>query len=165
MGCTSGVSLPSTVDRVNDGWTDFIASVVMVGTPDDTHEREAGIIPALIDRMSNITLPCQDRDPCTSRLDCPGHEDSGGAQGIVSCWCKRRCFHDEYLEALDKPNVTLVDTIGQSIKAANSNGFVLNGTEYSTNMIVWSIGTSANGTIGDLATETRWTLSVRMDAR
>jgi len=29
-------------------------------------------------------------------------------------FCKRPCFHDEYLQTYNRPNVTLVDTRGQA---------------------------------------------------
>ena len=32
-------------------------------------------------------------------------------------FCKRPCFHDEYLETFNRPNVTLVDTDGQGRRA------------------------------------------------
>ena len=32
-------------------------------------------------------------------------------------FCKRPCFHDEYLQAFNRPNVTLVDTDGQGVDA------------------------------------------------
>ena len=152
MDCTTGVSPPPAVDMVDDGWTDFKASVVLVGTPDDTHEREAGSIPALVDRMNDLDLPRQDR--IRSRVESTV-KDAKTAEGLKAWypgWCKRPCFHDEYLEAFNKPNVTLVDTNGQSIEATKPNGFVVNGKEYAVDVIVWSTGFNANGTIGDPAT-------------
>lgn len=151
MDCTTGVS-PPPVDLVNDGWTDFRASVVMVGSPDDKHEREAGSIPALIDRMNDIDLPRQDR--IRARVDSIV-KDQKTAEGLKAWypgWCKRPCFHDEYLSAFNEPNVTLVDTNGQSIEAAIRDGIVVNGKEYPVDVLVWSTGFNANGTVGDPAT-------------
>ena len=31
-------------------------------------------------------------------------------------FCKRPCFHDEYLQTYNRPNVTLVDTDGQGVE-------------------------------------------------
>ena len=151
MECTTGVS-PPPVDLVNDGWTDFKASVVMVGTPDDTHEREAGSIPALISRMNDIDLPRQDRIRARVDTIVKDQKTAEGLKAWYPGWCKRPCFHDEYLQAFNEPNVTLVDTNGQSIEAATSNGIVVNGTEYPVDVLVWSTGFNANGTIGDPAT-------------
>ena len=30
-------------------------------------------------------------------------------------FCKRPCFHDEYLQTYNRPNVTLVDTGGRGV--------------------------------------------------
>ena len=37
-------------------------------------------------------------------------------------FCKRPCFHDEYLDTFNRPNVTLVDTQGQGRRAHHGEG-------------------------------------------
>ena len=34
-------------------------------------------------------------------------------------FCKRPCFHDEYLPTFNRPNVTLVDTDGKGVERAH----------------------------------------------
>ena len=34
-------------------------------------------------------------------------------------FCKRPCFHDEYLQTYNRPNVTLVDTNGKGVERAD----------------------------------------------
>lgn len=150
MAYTTGVTPPPAINMVNDAWTDFKASVVMVGSPDSTHEREAGSIPALINRMNDIDLPRQDR--IRARVDSVV-KDSQTAESLKAWypgWCKRPCFHDEYLSAFNESNVTLLDTNGQSIEAATADGIIVNGTSYPVDVIVWSTGFNANG-MGDPA--------------
>ena len=42
-------------------------------------------------------------------------------------FCKRPCFHDEYLDTYNRPNVQLVDTGGQGVDAVTENGVVVDG--------------------------------------
>lgn len=49
-------------------------------------------------------------------------------------WCKRPCFHDEYLQAFNSPNVTLVDTNGKGIDRMTPDGVVANGKEFGVGM-------------------------------
>jgi len=37
-------------------------------------------------------------------------------------WCKRPCFHDEYLPAYNSSNVTLVDTKGHGVDKIAASG-------------------------------------------
>ena len=44
-------------------------------------------------------------------------------------FCKRPCFHDEYLDAYTRPNVRLVDTDGQGVESITPAGVVVAGEE------------------------------------
>ena len=55
-------------------------------------------------------------------------------------WCKRPCFHDEYLETFNKENVTLVDTGGKDIEKIEINDFVVNGKRYPVDCIIFATG-------------------------
>ncbi len=44
--------------------------------------------------------------------------------------CKRPCYHDDYLPAFNRDNVTLVDTDGKGVEAITERGLVVDGTEY-----------------------------------
>ena len=56
--------------------------------------------------------------------------------------CKRPCFHDEYLEAFNKPNVTLVDC-PSGIEKITENGPVVNGHQYEVDCIIYGTGFEA----------------------
>ena len=45
-------------------------------------------------------------------------------------FCKRPCFHDEYLQAFNRDNVTLVDTHGLGVEQITADGVVVDGVEY-----------------------------------
>ena len=55
-------------------------------------------------------------------------EDPATAEALKPWYrqfCKRPCFHDEYLQAFNRPNVTLVDTDGRGVDAITSDGVVV----------------------------------------
>jgi cyclohexanone monooxygenase len=54
--------------------------------------------------------------------------------------CKRPCFHDEYLDAFNKPRTTLVDTDGQGVERITEKGFVVAGKEYEVDCIIYASG-------------------------
>ena len=55
-------------------------------------------------------------------------------------FCKRPCFHDEYLPTFNRPNVTLVDTEGRGVERITPNGVVANGVEYEVDCIIFATG-------------------------
>jgi cyclohexanone monooxygenase len=55
-------------------------------------------------------------------------------------FCKRPCFHDEYLDTFNRPNVTLVDTDGKGVQAITEKGIVANGIEYEVDCIIYASG-------------------------
>lgn len=55
-------------------------------------------------------------------------------------FCKRPCFHDEYLPTYNRPNVTLVNTDGRGVDQITANGIVFDGQEYPVDCIVFATG-------------------------
>ncbi len=53
--------------------------------------------------------------------------------------CRRPLFHDEYLPALNRPNVTVVDCAG-GIDRVTERGMVIDGHEYELDCIVYATG-------------------------
>ena len=56
--------------------------------------------------------------------------------------CKRPAFHDEYLQAFNEANVTLVDCAG-GIERITERGPVVDGTEYPVDCLVYGTGFEA----------------------
>ena len=54
--------------------------------------------------------------------------------------CKRPCFHDEYLQTFNKPNVTLVDTKGRGVNRITKKGIMFEGKEYEVDCIIFATG-------------------------
>ena len=55
-------------------------------------------------------------------------------------FCKRPCFHDEYLDTFNRPNVTLVDTQGRGVERITEKGVVVDGVEYEVDCIIYATG-------------------------
>jgi cyclohexanone monooxygenase len=54
--------------------------------------------------------------------------------------CKRPCFHDEYLNAFNEPNTTLVHTDGKGVERITENAVVALGVEYEVDCIIYASG-------------------------
>jgi cyclohexanone monooxygenase/pentalenolactone D synthase len=59
--------------------------------------------------------------------------------------CKRPCFHDEYLDAFNRANVTLVDCPG-GIARVSEAGPVVDGQQYEVDLLVYGTGFEAEVT-------------------
>lgn len=59
-------------------------------------------------------------------------------------FCKRPCYHDDYLPTFNRPNVTLVDTRGQGVDCITERGVVFDGKEYELDLIVYATGFEYN---------------------
>jgi cyclohexanone monooxygenase len=55
-------------------------------------------------------------------------------------FCKRPCFHDDYLPAFNRANVTLVDTDGKGVERLTEHGVVADGVEYEIDCLVYATG-------------------------
>ncbi len=55
-------------------------------------------------------------------------------------FCKRPCFHDEYLKTYNLPNVTLVDTDGRGLDQITEKGILFDGVEYEVDCIIFATG-------------------------
>jgi cyclohexanone monooxygenase len=55
-------------------------------------------------------------------------------------FCKRPCFHDEYLQTFNRPNVHLVDTDGHGVERLTRTGLVANGREFELDCLIFATG-------------------------
>jgi cyclohexanone monooxygenase len=70
-------------------------------------------------------------------------KDKQTAEALKSYYrqfCKRPCFHDEYLDAFNRANVTLVDTAGAGVERITETGVVANGVEYPLDCLIYATG-------------------------
>jgi cyclohexanone monooxygenase len=55
-------------------------------------------------------------------------------------FCKRPCFHDQYLPTYNRPNVTLVDTEGRGVERITKRAVVVGGREYPLDCLIFATG-------------------------
>jgi len=55
-------------------------------------------------------------------------------------FCKRPCFHDEYLQTFNRDNVTLVDTRGRGVERITEGGVVVDGAEHLLDCLIFATG-------------------------
>jgi cyclohexanone monooxygenase len=55
-------------------------------------------------------------------------------------FCKRPCFHDDYLQTFNRANVSLVDTAGKGVDRITEKGVVANGVEYELDCLIYATG-------------------------
>lgn len=124
-------------DLVQDGWTDLarrFRDILAALPPDD--RTGTRILQALEDadnaKMTAIRARVDEvvRDPATAAALKPWYRQL----------CKRPCFHDEYLQAFNRPNTHLVDTDGKGVERITETGVVVAGKEYPVDCIVYASG-------------------------
>ncbi len=131
----SGVPQPE--DLVRDGWTDLIGKLLyglQSGKSRDlTPEGIARAVEiADFEKMEEIRARVASvvRDPATAEALKPYYRQ----------FCKRPCFHNEYLETFNRPNVTLVDTRGRGVERITKKGVVVDGHEYELDCLIHASG-------------------------
>jgi cation diffusion facilitator CzcD-associated flavoprotein CzcO len=90
-------------------------------------------------------------------------EDKETAQNLkhwYPTWCKRPCFHDDFLPAFNKPNVTLVDTDGRGVDRITEKGVVVNGIEYELDLLILSTGYKVLGGSTNMSPAYRFGISI-----
>ena len=131
----SGV--PQPVDLVNDGWTDIIGNMLALMRK----QNESGA--ASMDLATTMQLAdFKKMESIRARAE-QTVRDRNTAEALkpyYNQFCKRPCFHDDYLETFNRPNVTLVDTDGRGVERITENGVVANGREYPLDCLVYGTG-------------------------
>jgi len=131
----SGV--PQEEDLVADRWTDlFKALGELLNVPAD-----AGMSPEDIAAMAEIA-DFRKMNNLRARVDQIVSDPAAAAalKPWYKQWCKRPTFNDEFLPAFNRPNVTLVDTLGQGVERVTETGVVVNGVEYPVDCLIFATG-------------------------
>jgi cation diffusion facilitator CzcD-associated flavoprotein CzcO len=123
-------------DLVDDGWTQHFAAVQhpprtkgmsLVDYMRGAEELDYSIMEVHRSRVDELVA-----DPATAEILKPYYR----------YLCKRPCFHDEYLQAFNHPNVTLVDC-PSGIERITARGPVVNGEQYDVDCIIYGTGFEA----------------------
>ncbi len=124
-------------DLVNDGWTDIIRNLLSLMSEEANPDLSPEALSAKMEladfmKMEGIRARVESivEDPATAEALKPYYRQ----------FCKRPCFHDEYLQTFNRPNVTLVDTKGQGVERVTENGVVVDGREYELDCLIFATG-------------------------
>lgn len=123
-------------DLVDDAWTSIVKKLFVMrqrgvdGMSDD--DRLRAVEMADFAKMEEIR----------ARVDSIV-ADRATAEGLkpwYGYFCKRPCFHDEYLQTFNRDNVTLVDTGGLGVERITRAGVVVDGTEHAVDCLIFATG-------------------------
>jgi cation diffusion facilitator CzcD-associated flavoprotein CzcO len=126
-------------DLVKDGWTDIsqrirdrVVELVTNGAPlgpetmlqayEDSDDVKMAEIRARVDTIV--------QDPATAEALKPWYRQL----------CKRPCFHDEYLQAYNRPTVHLVDTDGKGVERIDETGVWVAGVHHELDLLIFASG-------------------------
>ncbi|WP_197041171.1 flavin-containing monooxygenase [Chondromyces apiculatus] len=122
---------PQNIDMVGDGWTYIFQDEALrrARTPEEAEElrqladyRKMEEIRARVNTIVKDQATAEALKPYYNQL------------------CKRPCFHDEYLDTFNRPNVQLVDTEGKGVERITPTGVVVNGKEYPVDCLIFASG-------------------------
>ena len=123
-------------DLVQDGWTEIIRNLISMANfrGKDVDWSKVPYLMELADfkKMNQIRARVDSivEDPETAEALKPWYRQ----------FCKRPCFHDQYLQTFNRDNVRLVDTNGKGVEAVTEKGIVANGQEYEVDCIIFATG-------------------------
>jgi cation diffusion facilitator CzcD-associated flavoprotein CzcO len=124
-------------DLVNDGWTDIIRKLLSMMLSDENPNLSPEAIAKTMEAADFMKM-----EEIRARVDSIV-EDPATAEALKPYYrqfCKRPCFHDEYLQTFNRPNVTLVDTQGAGVERVTETGVVVAGEEYPLDCLIYATG-------------------------
>jgi cation diffusion facilitator CzcD-associated flavoprotein CzcO len=128
-------------DLVQDGWTDIFRNLTGIAAKQASRKLGRRLTPvekaelmelADFQKMESIRARVESvvADPATAEKLKPWYRQ----------FCKRPCFHDEYLETYNRPNVTLVDTDGKGVARLTENAVVVGDHHYEVDCLIFATG-------------------------
>jgi len=122
------------VDLVDDGWTQTFSDLLKGSRMADLDESQRARELALADaaRMNEIRARI---DATVTDVD-----TAERLKPYYSYLCKRPCFHDEYLPAFNRPNVTLLDTEGRGMDEIREHEIVVRGRGFPVDVLIFATG-------------------------
>lgn len=123
-------------DLVADAWTSITRKLPVmrqdVGPAVDPEQRSRDIEIADFAKMEEIRARVDELvlDRATAEALKPWY----------GYFCKRPCFHDDYLQTFNRDNVTLVDTRGRGVQQITETGVVVDGVSYGLDCLIFATG-------------------------
>lgn len=124
-------------DLVNDGWTDIIGNILLLARK-KMEAGEAVENPAELMQLADFKKMEQVRARVDSVVQDPAKAEA--LKPWYNQFCKRPCFHDEYLATFNRPNVHLIDTQGKGVERITEHSIIANGQEYEVDCLIYATG-------------------------
>ena len=124
-------------DLVSDGWTDIIRHLAVLARPQPGEQIKPEEAAARVE-LADFRKMEQIRSRVDSMVEDP--DTAAALKPWYRQFCKRPCFHDDYLKTFNRPNVTLVHTDGRGVERITERGVVANGREYELDCLIYATG-------------------------
>ncbi|KAK3710484.1 hypothetical protein LTR37_010327 [Vermiconidia calcicola] len=122
---------------VNDAWTKFPSYSGLIGTNKPVSMEN---IQEHLGELHALDYARQERVRQRASDIVDDQETAARLQAWYPGWCKRPCFHDEYLQTFNSPNVVLVDTDGKGVDRITEKGVEFAGEQYEVDLLIWGTG-------------------------
>ncbi len=123
-------------DLVSDGWTEILRNLSGLadhsGSPMTPDEIAAQVELADFAKNTQVRARVDEivHDPATAEALKPWYRQ----------FCKRPCFHDDFLATFNRQSVRLVDTQGRGVERITEHGVVVDGAEYEVDCLILATG-------------------------
>ena len=123
-------------DLIQDGWTEIIRNLISMANyrGKGLQRSEIAEMMELADfqKMEQVRARAQDivNDPAIAESLKPYYRQ----------FCKRPCFHEDYLPTFNRDNVHLIDTDGKGIDEITEQGIIANGELVELDCIIFATG-------------------------
>jgi cation diffusion facilitator CzcD-associated flavoprotein CzcO len=124
-------------DLVNDGWTDITKKLLALVLSGDNPNLSPEALAETVELADFVKME-EIRARVEALVDDPATAEA--LKPYYRQFCKRPCFHDEYLPTFNRPNVTLIDTSGKGVERITERGVVVGGVEYELDCLVFATG-------------------------
>ena len=124
-------------DLVDDGWTDIIRKLLTMMLAEENPDLSPEALEKSLETADFLKME-QIRARVQSLVDDPATAEA--LKPYYRQFCKRPCFHDEYLQTFNRDNVTLVDTAGKGVERITEKGAVVAGVEYELDCLIYATG-------------------------
>ena len=128
-------------DLINDGWTDIFRN--LTGIAAKLASRQLGRRLTKAERAELMELSDYKKMNFIRARAEAVVKDPSVAESLKPWYrqfCKRPCFHDEYLNTYNRDNVTLVDTQGKGVDGLTQTGVQVGGNHYEVDCLIFATG-------------------------
>lgn len=129
-------------DLVADGWTDIIRSLnTNMSTKAKGDNNDAMTVATKLQLADYRKM-----ESIRGRIEnvVKDRKKAEGLKPWYNQWCKRPCFHDEYLDTFNRENVHLVHTDGKGVERVTEKGVMVAGEEIELDVLVYATGFEFN---------------------